>query len=388
MKRNLGILIIILTLLTFSFYFQTGSNLAQANVVTPDYIEELKLFSRAIGAILEGYVIDLRPRQLLYSAVKGMLTGLDPYSQFIEEDNYSLLKIDMSGEYSGIGAVLEMVGEVVAIKEIQPDSAAHEAGLLVGDQFLKIDGASVKGKTIPDVAALLRGEEKTPVTVTVWREAVKKEMVITVIRKKIEILAINDVRLIGKAIGYLRIDNFQEHTAEQLQKAIVSLEKEGMKALIVDLRDNQGGLMTAAISCAELFLPGGSGIISVASKIDVQRQKHVAPDNKKITDTQLIVLVNERSASASEIFSASIQDNKRGKIVGVKTFGKASIQSVIPLDETTAFKLTTAQYVTPSGRLIDGAGVEPDFVVVNGAAGSENQEAQVEKALELFKEYM
>lgn len=384
-KRNVGVYLLAIIL---CFSAIGGFTVAMTEVGPNDIIEELKLFSKALGAIMEGYVKDVNAREMLYEAVKGMLASLDPYCQFIGKENYSLLKIDMSGEYSGIGAALELVDEVISIKEIQVGSPAEKAGLQIHDKIFKIDGDPTKGKTIADVASLLRGDVATPVTLTVWREVMKKMFDITVIREKVEIKAVNDIRTVGKAAGYFRIDNFQENTPDQLDKAIKSLTEKGAKAFIIDLRNNEGGLMSVAIQVAERFLSKDTPIVSVDSKIDVQKQKHVSSGEKKLGDFPLILLVNERSASASEIFSAAIQDNRKGTIVGKKTFGKASVQSVIPLDEQTAMKLTTARYLSPSGRVIDGVGIEPDVVVEYQTAGSKSSDEQIEKALELFKEYL
>ncbi len=382
--------IIWIVLLLGFLWFPLGRFMLAAPGDEPDtgIVPELKLFSKALGVILEGYVSDLKPRELLYQAVRGMLSTLDPYSQFINQEQYPLLKIDMNGEYSGIGAILEIVEEFVAIKEIQHGTAAEVAGLLIHDKILKVDGVSVKKKTIPEVASLLRGEENTKVVLTVQREPGKKILDFTVIRKKIEISAVNDVRIVGKAIGYMRIDNWQEHTVGQADIAIAKLTKNGMKALVIDLRNNEGGLMASAIALAERFLPKDKKLISVDSKIDVQKKQFYSPGEKTIPDCRLVVLVNERSASASEIFSASIQDNGRGTILGVKTFGKASVQSVIPFDEHTAIKLTTARYVSPNGRVIDGIGIQPDVVVEYGKSGDSSEDQQIRKALDLLKEYM
>lgn len=380
-KKTISLFFVLILTLTFSLIFRS----LQADEPEGGIIPELKLFSKAVSVIMEGYVKDMVPRQLLYSAVKGMMTGLDPYSEFIDEEKYGLLKIDMSGEYSGLGAVLEMVGEQIAIKGIQPESAADIAGLKIHDQIVKVDETFTKGKAIAEIAGLLRGDENTKVILSILRPPATKPFDVTVIRKKIEIPAVKDVRMIGKSLGYLRIDNWQDHTPEQTTKAVEGLLASGMKALIIDLRDNGGGLMSSAIDLANSFLPKDTRLISVDSKIDVQKKQFTSPGDKTLPDFKMIVMVNERSASASEIFSASMQDNGRATILGVKTFGKASVQSVVPLDEKTAMKLTTARYLSPKGTVIDGVGIEPDVVIEYGKPG---EDLQIRKALDLFKEYM
>ncbi|PIQ86864.1 MAG: peptidase S41 [Candidatus Omnitrophica bacterium CG11_big_fil_rev_8_21_14_0_20_45_26] len=387
MKKKVGFFLIGSLILLMSAINSRHSSAAAVQSESYDVLEELKLFSRAIGAVLEGYVEKKDARQLLYHAVKGMLEGMDPYTVFIDEEHYKLLQIDMKGEYSGLGAVLEMVDNQIFIKEIKPASAAQKAGLEVKDMILKVDSKDVIGLGMAEVAELLRGEAGTEVMVRVQRPTVPEPIDIKVIRELVEISAINDVRMAGRHLGYLRIDNFQEHTADQIDKAIKKLTKEGMKALIIDLRNNQGGLMTAAIDLASRFLPGDKKIVSVESRIDVQKKEHFSDGSKHLTDCDLIVLVNEHSASASEIFSAAIQDHKRGIVVGMKTYGKASVQSVVPLDDKTAMKLTTARYISPNGRVIDKVGIVPDEEVPYLVEGVEGEDQQTRKALEIFKKY-
>ncbi len=351
-------------------------------------IVELKLFSKALGAVLEGYVQPREPRKLLYSAINGMLGTLDPYSFLIDEEHYKLLKIDMKGEYSGIGAALEIVDKIPVISKIRPGSAAEEFGLKIQDKIMKVDGKSTQGKDVPEVASWLRGEENTTTLLLILRPPEKKPFEVKIQRKKVQIDAVNDVRIVGKAVGYFRIDNWQDHTAEQFDTAYKKLQKGGIKVLIIDLRGNGGGVMTSAIALAERFLAKGEKIIAVDSRIDVQKKDHFSSGDKLLVTIPTIILVNEKSASASEIFSAALQDHKKAMIVGMKTYGKASVQSVLPLDDVSAMKFTTARYMTPNGRFIDGVGIIPDYVVPYGPEGVPNADQQIRKALELFKEYM
>ncbi len=351
-----------------------------------DTLEELKLFSKAMTVIQQGYVLEVKPREMLYQAVKGMLSSLDRYCEFFEPEKYKLVEMHIKGEYAGIGAILQVVDDYPAIRLIQPGSAAEKAGLQIQDKILKIDGALMLKKPIPDVATLLRGDADTNVTLHIWRESVKQEMDVVVKREKIEIQSVSDVRMVGKSLGYFRIDSFQGTTIKQVDKALKELGEKGMKALIIDLRNNDGGLMPQAVALAERFLPKGKKIVSVDSKIPEQKKDYFSSGKKTVPDYQLIILVNQVSASASEIFSACMQDHKRATIVGVKTYGKASVQSLVPLDDFTAMKLTTAHYLSPLGRQINGVGLMPDEVVESGSAGGPDQ--QVIKALALLKDYM
>ena len=349
-----------------------------------DILEELKLFSKALGVVANAYVGDVQPRDLLYKAVRGMLSNLDPYTEFIDKDRYELLTISMKGEYAGIGVKLQVIEDYPSIAEIQPGSAAEKAGLQLQDKIIKIDGVPMQGKAVTEVAKLLRGEAETPLLLSLMRAQAMLE--VKIVRQKIEIESVKDVRMIGRALGYLRIIDFQEKTPDQAGKAIRDLRKRGMEALIIDLRFNDGGLLQKAVELAEMFLPEGKKIISVSSKIIEQRKEHVSKNRKPEPDYPIVILVNQISASASEIFTAAMQDNGRARIIGTKTFGKASVQSVVPLDDFSAMKLTTARYISPKGRVIDHVGVEPDEVVTNLESG-QDADRQTLRALEIFKQY-
>ena len=351
-------------------------------------IAELKLFSKALGVIEDAYVGDVNPRNLLYQAVKGMLSSLDRFSEFFDPERFKLLQISMKGEYAGIGAILQIVDEQVMIRALEPGKPAEKAGLLPGDIILKIDGMSLEKKAVADVSALLRGDENTPVVVTILRTPPRKIFDVTIQRQKIEIQAIKDARMIGKSLAYFRLEAWQEHTSSQADKILEDLKKQGMKALIIDLRNNDGGLLTQAVALSERFLPKGKKIVSVQSKIAEQRKEYFVSEKGKYVNTDLVILVNERSASASEVFSGAMQDYHRATLVGVKTFGKGSVQSVIPLDDVSAMKLTTARYATPLGRVIDMIGLTPDRVIANGPEGTPGSDRQVMEAIAVLKQYM
>ncbi len=352
-------------------------------------LEELKLFAKTINVIQEGYVEPTQPRDLFYGAVQGILKSLDDrYAQFIDARHYELLKISISGEYAGVGIRLEIKDAFPVIMSIMPGSAAEKASLQADDRILKIDGISMRDSQIADVSALLRGEEGAEVALTIERDVPKEIFDAILVRQTIVIAAIRDVRMIGKSLGYMRLVHFQDNVIEQVDEALAELKKNGMKALVIDLRNNDGGLMPTAVELAERFLKKGKKIVSVDSRVEVQRKDYISSGEKTMAEIPLLVLVNEASASASEIFSAAIQDNGRGKVIGMKTFGKASVQSVVPLDEHTAMKLTTARYLGPSGRVIDGHGIVPDEVVENLKPDQPQYDRQTARALELFKKYI
>lgn len=351
-------------------------------------IEELKLFSKAIGVIHEAFVGDVKPREMLYSAVKGMMGSLDKHSEFIEPERYELLKIHMRGEYAGIGAILQKIDDKIFIRAVEPGKPAEKAGLLGGDQILKVDNQSVEKMEVTEVSGLLRGDENTPVTVTIFRRAGEKTLAIKINREKIEISAIQDEKMIGQSLGYFRIAAWQDNTVEQSDLVLEKLKKEGMQALIIDLRNNDGGLLTAAVGLSERFLKKDQKIVTVESKIEEQRKEYVSSGDRYSVEIPVVILLNEKSASASEVFSGALQDHKRAFLIGVTTYGKGSVQSVIPLDDSSGMKLTTARYLSPSGKIIDKVGLTPDLVVENGPEGTPGSDLQILEAIAYFKQFM
>lgn len=363
--------------LLFAFSIAAAPQVAQN---AGNVIEELKLFSKAMGAIHEAYVGETKPRTLVYEATRGMLASLgDKYAQFFDPSLYELLKMSMSGEYAGIGVILQVIDRYPQVMSVNPDGAAAKAGIQAQDRIVRVDGESVENKPLPDVAKLLRGEAGAEVRLEIFRIPTQKKMNISVKREKIEIESVQEARIISKGIGYLHIANFQENTTAQVEQALRKLDKDGLRALIIDLRGNGGGLLTQAVNLADLFLPKNTRVVSVESKIKEQRKEHLTLGHYAPRKEPLVVLVNAQSASASEIFSACMQDHRRATVIGVQTFGKASVQSVVPLDEKTALKFTTARYLSPLGRKIDGVGIKPDEVIEQKPESK--SDSQIERAL-------
>ncbi len=348
-------------------------------------IPELKLFSKAINVINEAYVGDVTPRALLYEGIRGMLVSLDKYCLFIDPKLYQLLKIHMKGEYAGVGIVLQKMDHYPGVRDIKPGSAAAKAGVAPQDKILKIDGISMENKELFEVAELLRGEAEKPVRLTLWRPVNAQTFDLEIKREKIQIDTVLDARMVTKRIGYFRISNFSENTATQADSAIRQLASKGMGALIIDLRNDDGGLLPQAVAMAERFLPEGKKIVSVKSKIAEQRKEYFSSGKNKLPEYRLVILVNHKTASASEIFTAAMQDYKRATVIGTQTYGKASVQSVIPLDEESAMKLTTARYQSALGRGIDGVGLWPDEIVDPSPEGG--PDLPLLKALEVLKDF-
>ena len=350
-----------------------------------DMIEELKLFSKAMGAIHEAYVGETKPRNLTYEAIRGMLTGIgDKYAQFFDPSMYELLQMSIRGEYAGIGVVLQIIDRYPQVMQLRPEGAAFKAGVQPGDRILKINGDSIENVDLPEVAKRLRGEADSDVQLSLLRPSVNKVVELTIKREKIEIESVKDARIVSKGIGYISIVNFQENTTEQVNQALGKLDKQGLKELIIDLRDNGGGLLEQAVDLASLFLPPNKKVVSVKSKIKEQQKEHFTSGKYAVRKDRLVILVNEKSASASEIFSACLQDYRRATVIGTQTFGKASVQSVVPLDEKTAMKFTTARYLSPLGRMIDGVGIKPDEIIEKKK--SDALDMQIVRALSFLNE--
>lgn len=330
-----------------------------------DYYDNYERLVRVVKVILEKYVDDVDINDLFHDAYKGMLDGLDSYSQYFSPEDLEDLKIETEGEFEGLG--IEVVikdGMLVVITPII-DSPAMRAGILAGDIILKIDDQATENLTFREVIKGLRGKLGTEVTLTVLHKSQIDPVAITIKRAKVQVKSVRGARIVDEKakIGYLAITNFQDHTVEDLDIAVKDLKKQEMKSLILDLRFNPGGLLKVAIDVSDQFLEEGI-IVSTKSRDVSQNVVYNADKHGSLKNYPLVVLINNGSASASEIVAGAIKDNKRGLLLGTKTFGKGSVQSLLPIEDgKSALKLTTARYYTPSGVSIHGKGIEPDINV-------------------------
>ena len=327
-------------------------------------VDQIRTFAEVFAKIKNNYVEDVEDGILLEHAIKGMLEGLDPHSSYLDEDAYLDLQEGTSGEFGGLG--IEVGMEDGFIKVISPidDTPAQKAGVQSGDLVIRLDETPVKGMSLNDAVTLMRGEPGTDITLTIIREVEEKPLKITITRDVIKVKSVR-TQTLEPGFGYLRISHFQSRTAEDARAGVQQLKQDNngnLNGLILDLRNNPGGILSAAVGISDLFLDKGL-IVYTEGRIDDSRLKFSAKPADILDNAPIVVLVNAGSASASEIVAGALQDHKRGVIMGQKTFGKGSVQTVLPISNAAALKLTTARYFTPSGRSIQVSGIKPDVVI-------------------------
>jgi carboxyl-terminal processing protease len=351
-------------------------------------LKDLQQFANVFAAIKSSYVEPVPDDQLVSDAIKGMFSDLDPHSTYLDADAFKEMEAITQGGFGGLG--IEIGSEDGMPKVIAPieDTPAARAGIIAGDVITKIDGKPTKGMTLNDAIKLMRGEPKTSIVLTIARPGKDKPIVLTIVRDIIKVRSVR-AKMLDNGIAYVRITQFQERTVEDLAKQLITFgsAKPQPKGLVLDLRNDPGGLLEGAIGVSSVFLPSDKLVVSTKGRIPSSNreyfsrpviQMNTGPDLPGATSAvanwaktvPMVVLVNVGSASASEIVAGALQDHKRAKIIGNRTFGKGSVQSVLPLSEDTGIKLTTARYYTPSGRSIQVTGVEPDIVVDDTAQGN------------------
>jgi len=344
---------------------------ARPKISRSDLYGQLELFADAVSLIRSDYVDEVDSKKLVYGAMKGMLSNLDDYSQFMEPDEFEEIRSETKGEFGGIGIEIALKDGILTVITPIIGTPAETAGIKPGDKVVKINGKITRNITLNDAVKEMRGRPGTKVTLTIWRDRDQKILEIPITRVMIKIHSIKKAELVDDKIGYIKLVEFQEKVASrELDEGLKKLESQGMDSLILDLRYNPGGLLDGAVDVCERFLSKDKVIVSIKARSPGQNA--VFKSSGKFSggrDYPIIVLVNDGSASASEIVAGAIQDNKRGLILGTKTYGKASVQTVIPLKDGSGLRLTTASYLTPSGKLIKGKGITPDIVVEERLAG-------------------
>ncbi|GAB5477853.1 MAG: S41 family peptidase [Marinobacter nauticus] len=327
-------------------------------------LEDLRKFTEVFSRIKDAYVEDVSDTQLLESAIKGMLSDLDPHSTSLAPKDYEELEESTSGEFGGLGIEVGMENGFVKVISPIDDTPAQKAGVQAGDLIIKLDEKPVKGMSLEEAVNLMRGKPGTVLTLTIMREGESAPIEIDVTRDVIKVTSVKS-RMIDNGYGYVRVTQFQAETGRQFLKALSDLEDEhgnDLDGLIIDLRNNPGGVLQAAVETADALLDEGL-IVYTEGRIQSSRLRFSAKPGDVMAGTPIVVLINGGSASASEILAGALQDHERAVVMGTQSFGKGSVQTVIPLDETHAIKMTTARYFTPDGRSIQATGIKPDIEV-------------------------
>ncbi len=379
------------------------SAIADKDAETALPVEELRAFTDVFARIKNDYVEPVEDKKLITEAINGMLTGLDPHSSYLDIEAFKDLQVGTQGEFGGLGIEVGMEDGFVKVISPIEDTPAFKAGVKPGDLIVKLDDTPVKGMTLNDAVKRMRGKPGTSIRLTIARKSVAKPLVLTLTRAVIKIRSVKST-LVDPGYGYVRVTQFQEHTGELLAEALNGLYKDNkapLKGLILDLRNDPGGLLNGAVAVTAAFVKPDSLVVytegrseDAKMRLTASREHYLRPMQsdylKKLPEgvksVPMVVLVNSGSASASEIVAGALQDHKRAVVMGTRTFGKGSVQTILPIGNGTAIKLTTARYYTPNGRSIQAKGIEPDIVVEDPAMPeSENgfgiREADLDKHL-------
>jgi len=328
-----------------------------------DAYKDLEVFAEVLRALERNYVEEVNPKELVYGAIKGMLNTLDAHSSFMPPEVYKEMQVDTRGEFGGLGIQIGVRDKRLVVISPISGTPADEAGIKSGDIILKVDGEEMGPETtLMDAVKKMRGRKGTAVTLSVYRASEPEPLSFTLIRDVIRIKSVRS-RVLEARIGYVHLTQFQEHTARDLKAAIKALQEKDIHSLILDLRNNPGGLLNSAKEVSEQFLERGQLIVSIKSRNGEKTEYRAKAVENSLEGMPIVVLVNEGSASASEIVSGALQDWKRAVVLGTQTFGKGSVQTILPLSDGSALRLTTAKYYTPSGRSIQNRGIDPDIVV-------------------------
>jgi carboxyl-terminal processing protease len=334
-----------------------------ASASNSDIYKQLDLFGDVLERVRSDYVEKPDDQKLIESAINGMLNGLDPHSAYLSPKHFRDMQVQTRGEFGGLGIEVTMEEGVVKIVSPIENTPAEKAGLLAGDYITHLDGEAIQGLTLEEAVEKMRGPVNTPINLTIVRKGKPDPFDVKIVR---DVVRINPVRFNAEGdIGYVRIKTFSEQTFDELKKAVDALKKKigpGMKGYVIDLRNNPGGLLDQAIAVSDAFLEKGAIVITRGRNLEETQRSNARPGDLT-NGKKIVVLINGGSASASEIVAGALQDQKRAQIIGTRSFGKGSVQTIIPLGQNGAIRLTTARYFTPSGRSIQAKGIDPDFVV-------------------------
>ena len=341
--------------------------LSKAYGTNDDIYEKIDLFSEVLDKINKEYVDVVDQNKVMDAAINGVLQSLDPYSSYMSPEVFKDMQTETSGEFGGLGIEVGMEAGVVKVISPIDNTPASKAGVKAGDYIVKIDGNQVQGKSLTEAVEIMRGPVGSEIEITVRRRGIKKALIFNIIREIIEIQSVKS-KIIDKNIGYIRLTQFNENSSSQIKKTITELKKKQIRGYIFDLRNNPGGLLSQAITISDFFLDHGE-IVSTKNRRKSENRKWFAKKGDLIEGKPLIIITNYGSASASEIVAGALKDHKRAIILGEKSYGKGSVQSIIPLKNSGAIRLTISKYYLPSGKSISTIGVIPDIEVIEESNG-------------------
>ncbi len=364
------------------FFIFTNPILSNEN----DIYKKIDLFSEVLDKINKEYVDEVNQSEAMDAAINGVLQSLDPYSAYMSPDSFKNMQTETSGEFGGLGIEVSMEAGVVKVISPIDNSPAEEVGVKAGDYIVKIDNVQVQGKTLSEAVELMRGPVGSDIEITVRRRGERKALIFTITRKIIQVASVKS-EIKDDQTAYIRLTSFNENSSKQIKNKIKEFKKnKKIKNYILDLRNNPGGLLSQAIKISDYFLENGE-IVSTKSKRKYENRKWFAKKGDMIDGETMVILINYGSASASEIVAGALQDHKRAILVGESTYGKGSVQSIIPLENEGAIRLTVSKYYLPSGKSISRVGVNPDIVITEGSDGfriNTDTDNQLEFALKLL----
>ena len=390
MKNRKALLFIFLLLLSL-FLFGESVSSSISRQKEESYYRELNLFTDVLSLIRKNYVREVDPKELIHGALKGMLSSLDPYSAFLEPDFYKELLIETEGKFGGLGMVISEKDRFLTVISPIEDTPAFRAGIKSGDRIIKIDEKLTKSLSVLEAAKLLRGEPGTKVKLEIMREGESELLKFSLVRAVIKVKSVKKGEVIpGTKIGYIRLIEFQKNTAKDLENVLQKLKKEEIESLILDLRNNPGGLLDSAVEVADSFLPADKLVTYTEGRSEEKHNYKTKKPSLIPEKISMVILVNGGTASASEIVVGALSAYKRAIILGEKTFGKGSVQNLVPLSDGSAVKLTIAHYYTPKGICIAKKGITPDIVVPFPKKETleyslQNPDPQLQRAIDLLK---
>ncbi|MCB0354549.1 MAG: S41 family peptidase [Bdellovibrionales bacterium] len=381
-ERLLVALVVVLSASLFLGGRSLPLGVAKENKDSAELYEDLKTFTDVLAVVQRDYYREVGSEELIKGAIKGMLASLDPHSGYLDPDFYNDLQVQTKGEFGGLGIEITIKDGLLVVVAPMEGSPAERAGIQPGDAIVKIEGKFTKEFSLVDAVKRLRGKKGTPIDISIHRKGVADLIDVTIVRDRITVKSVRH-RSLGDGFGYARINQFMETTSDDLRAALTDMASQSqdgvLKGLILDLRNNPGGLLTQAIRVSDLFLTEGV-IVYTDGRVESQKQKFFAHERGTEPDYPIIVLVNGGSASASEIVSGALKDHGRGLILGTKTFGKGSVQTITPLGNGGALTLTTALYFTKSGRSIQAEGIDPDIVMEAPTAEESIRQERIERS--------